>query len=249
MGRKDMQLNQAYDAELIKEEKRLEVEEAIRLEVDELMREELKNLKAAIDKSKDKKKKKAKKKKPKKKKKKKEKDLTPDRTITELFTELVEQGVIVKPQNVHLSDFEGEYSYLGTTLRQAGIEPMPSLTDARHLACLFGILPLGSEAIHEKAPLVKSILITGPRSCGKKMLAHIIANETGATLFDFSPANIVGKYPGKDGLKMLMHLLSKVGKALEPTICYIGDCEKQFAKKLKKEDKEVSSNQKVTLCE
>jgi hypothetical protein len=107
------------------------------------MREELKNLKAAIDKAKEKKKKKKKAKKKKKKKKKKEKDLTPDRTVTELFTELVEQGIIIKPQNNHLSDFEGEYSYLGTTLRQAGVEPMPSLTDVRHLAALYGILHLG----------------------------------------------------------------------------------------------------------
>lgn len=233
-------MNQPYDAELIKEEKRVEVEDAIRLEVDELMREELKNLKAAIDKSKDKKKKKKPKKKKKGKKKKKEKDLTPDRTITELFTELVEQNIIIKPDGFRLSDFEGEFSYLGTTLRQAGIEPMPSLTDARHLAALFGILPLGSQGVHEKAPLVKSILITGPRGCGKKMLAHIIANETGATLFDLSPANILGKYPGKDGLKMLMHLISKVGKALEPTILLINNCEKQLAKKLSKADKEVN---------
>ncbi len=238
-GRKDTQLNQAFDVELVKEEKRIEVEETIRLEVDELMREELKNLKAAIDKSKDKKKKKKSKKKKGKKKKKKEKDLTPDKTITELFTELVEQNVIVRPNNVHLSDFEGDYSYLGTTLRQAGIEPMPSLTDARHLAALYGILPLGSESIHEKAPLVKSVLITGPRGCGKKMLAHIIANEVGATLFDLSPANILGKYPGKDGLKMLIHLVSKVGKALEPTVILINDCEKQFAKKLSKQDKDL----------
>lgn len=238
-GRKDTQLNQAFDTELVKEEKRVEVEETIRLEVDELMREELKNLKAAIDKSKDKKKKKKSKKKKGKKKKKKEKDLTPDKTITELFTELVEQNVIVRPNNVHLSEFEGEYSYLGTTLRQAGIEPMPSLTDVRHLAALYGILPLGSESIHEKAPLVKSMLITGPRGCGKKMLAHIIANEVGATLFDLSPANIVGKYPGKDGLKMLIHLVSKVGKALEPTVILINDCEKQFAKKLSKQDKDL----------
>ena len=71
------------------------------------------------------------------------------------------------------------------------------------------------------------------------MLAQIIANETGATLFDFSPANIAGKYPGKDGLKMLMHLLSKVGQALQPTIILINDCEKAFAKKLSKADKEV----------
>ena len=146
-NRKDTSLNQAFDSELVKEEKRLEVEETIRLEVDELMREELKNLKAAIDKSKDKKKKKKSKKKKKGKKKKKEKDLTPDKTITELFTELVEQNVIVKPENYHLSDFLGDYSYLGTTLRQAGVEPMPSLTDARHLAALYGILPLGSEGM------------------------------------------------------------------------------------------------------
>ena len=145
VSRKDNQLNQAYDIELIKEEKRLEVEEAIRIEVDELMREELKNLKTAIDKTKDiKKKKKKGKKKNKKKKKKKEKDLTPDRTVTELFTELVEQGIIIKPHNSHLSDFEGEYSYLGTTLRQAGVEPMPSLTDVRHLAALYGILHIGT---------------------------------------------------------------------------------------------------------
>ena len=62
------------------------------------------------------------------------------------------------------------------------------------------------------------------------MLAHIIANETGATLFDLSPANILGKYPGKDGLKMLIHLISKVGKALEPTVLLINTCEKQLAK-------------------
>lgn len=239
MSRKENQLNQAYDGEIIKEEKRVEIEEAIRLEVDELMREELKNLKAAIDKSKDKKKKKKKPKKKKAKKKKKEKDLTPDRTVTELFSELVEQGIIIKPENYHLSDFEGEFSYLGTTLRQAGVEPMPSLTDVRHLASLYGILHLGSEAVHQSAPLVKSLLITGPRGCGKKMLAHIIANEVGATMFDFSPANLVGKYPGKDGLKMLMHLLSKVGKALQPTVILINNCEKQFVKKLSKNDKLV----------
>lgn len=82
--------SQKHDSELIKEEKRMEVESEIRLQVDELMRQELKNLKAAVDKEKGKKgkgKKSGKKKKGKKGKKsgkkgkkgKKEKDLTPDR--------------------------------------------------------------------------------------------------------------------------------------------------------------------------
>ena len=38
--------SQKHDVELIKEEKRLEVEVELRLQVDELMRTELKNLKA-----------------------------------------------------------------------------------------------------------------------------------------------------------------------------------------------------------
>lgn len=93
--------------------------------------------------------------------------------------------------------------------------------------------------MHQSAPLVKSLMITGPRKSGKKMLAHIIANEVGATIFDLSAANIVGKYPGKDGLKMLMHLVSKVGKALQPTVLLINDCHKQFVKKVAKADKQV----------
>lgn len=39
----------------------------------------------------------------------------------------------------------GEYSYLGTTLRQVAIEPMPSLLDVRQLITLYGILPLGKD--------------------------------------------------------------------------------------------------------
>lgn len=53
-------------------------------------------------------------------------------------------------------------------------------------------------------------MLAGPRGTGKKMLVHAICTELGANLFDLSPANLAGKYPGKDGLKMLMHLLFKV---------------------------------------
>merc|ERR1712050_191724 len=115
-------------------------------------------------------KKKKKKKSGKKGKKKKEKDLTPDRTIDELYEELVMEGIIVRPPKLTLADYEGEYSYLGTTLRQANIEPMPSLSDVRRLVAEYGILPMGSSAVHEKAPLTKSIMLSGPRGTGKKML-------------------------------------------------------------------------------
>jgi len=64
--------------------------------------------------------------------------------------------------------------------------------------------------LREFTPLVRSILLAGPRGSGKKLLVNAICMELGATLFDITPANIVGKYPGKSGLIMLVHLISKV---------------------------------------
>ena len=42
------------------------------------------------------------------------------------------------------------------------------------------------------------------------MLVHAICTETGANLFNLSALNIAGKYPGKTGLQMMIHLVFKV---------------------------------------
>ncbi|EMP37363.1 IQ and AAA domain-containing protein 1 [Chelonia mydas] len=134
---------------------------------------------------------------------------------------------------------KGDYSYLGTTLRLVDIEPMPSLTDVRQLIALYGILPLGSQAVHEKAPLVKALLLAGPTGVGKKMLVHALCTETGANLFNLSASNIARKYPGKSGLQMMLHMVFKVAKQLQPSVIWIGDTEKTFYKRVPKSEKEV----------
>ena len=60
------------------------------------------------------------------------------------------------------------------------------------------------------APLIRSILLVGPSGMGKKMLVKAVCTETGANLFDLSPENLQGKYPGKTGVQMLVHVVFKV---------------------------------------
>ncbi|XP_060104197.1 IQ and AAA domain-containing protein 1-like [Heteronotia binoei] len=233
---------QHYEAELIRAEKQKEVEAEIRLQVDELMREELQQLRLAVDLEEGKagKPPRAKKSAKKKGKKgKKEKDLTPDRSIDSLYEELVLQGIITKPPKVPLSGYSGDFCYLGTTLRQAETEPIPSMLDVRQNITLYAILRLGSPTVHELAPLVKSVLLVGPPGTGKKMLVHAVCTETGANLFDLSPDNLARKYPGKSGLQMLLHLVFKVARALQPSVLWVGNAEKTFYKKVPKEEKEL----------
>ncbi|XP_054236900.1 dynein regulatory complex protein 11 [Indicator indicator] len=243
---KGWDFHQDHDPELIKEEKREEVEEEIRVQVDELMQQKLTNLKFAVDGEKSHKQKKGKKSEKEKKTatKKKinemEEDLTPDRTIDSLYEELVENGLVIKAQPVNLSDYVGEYSYLGSTLRQIDIEPMPSLADVRQLIALYGILPLGSQIVHEKAPLVKALLLAGPAGVGKKMLVHAICTEAGANLFNLSASNIAGKYPGKAGLQMMLHMVLKVARQLQPSVLWIGETEKIFSKGARKAEEEAN---------
>ncbi|XP_010080956.1 PREDICTED: IQ and AAA domain-containing protein 1 [Pterocles gutturalis] len=237
---------QDHDPELIKEKKREEVEEEIRVQVDELMQRKLEDLRLAVDGEKSGKPKKGRKSDKKKKTaaKKKipemEEDLTPDRTIDSLYRELVEEGLLIKAKTVNLSDYVGEYSYLGTTLRQVDVEPMPSLADVRQLIALYGILPLGSQTVHEKAPLVKALLLAGPAGVGKRMLVHAICTETGANLFNLSASNIAGKYPGKSSLQMMLQMVLKVAKQWQPSVVWIGDTEKIFSKAVPKAELETS---------
>ncbi|XP_059502372.1 dynein regulatory complex protein 11-like isoform X2 [Stegostoma tigrinum] len=231
-------LLQKHDVELEKEDKRKEVEKEIRLQVDELMREELRNLRMAVErdfseppKAKTKPKKARGKEKGSKKK---EKDFTANRSLNSLCDELIEQGLLKAAPQVPLASYLGDFSYLGSTLLHANINPMPSLYDIRQIITTYAILPLGSQPLHEKAPLVKSILLAGPRGVGKKMLVHSICTETCATLFDLTAKNIAGKYPGKSGLQMMLHMVFK----LEP---------KRLKKNLPKLLKQIKAEDRVLL--
>ncbi|XP_011862615.1 PREDICTED: IQ and AAA domain-containing protein 1 isoform X2 [Vollenhovia emeryi] len=208
--------------DIIEAEKTREIEDQVRVVVDQAMRGDIEALQLALDRDKGFKGKRAKKpqkrvrRSGKKNKRKKEKDLTPDRTTESLFEELLTQGIIKLHHQVSLNEFKG---------------------DIRQLIAEYCILPLGNETLRELTPLVRSVLIAGPHGSGKKLLVNAICTELGATLFDITPANIAGKYPGKSGLIMLVHLISKVSRLLQPSVIFMDDAEKPFVKKVAKTDK------------
>uniref|UniRef100_A0A1B0CRU6 Putative aaa+-type atpase n=1 Tax=Lutzomyia longipalpis TaxID=7200 RepID=A0A1B0CRU6_LUTLO len=232
-----MNAKQSHYEDMIFNEKYAEVEEELRKVVDDMMRQELELLQAALDRDRAQKGKKVKKsnkkarRSGKKGKKKKEKDLTPDRTTESLFEELFINGIIKKYPETPLKSYLGDRSYV----ERSGVNPTPG--DIRQVITELCILPLGSEMVRNFAPCIRSILLTGSKGSGKHTLVNAICTEVGGTLFDLTPANIVGKYPGKSGLIMLMHLVSKVSRLLQPSVIYTGDAEKPFMKKIPKTDR------------
>lgn len=136
-----------------------------------------------------------------------------------------------------MKDFFGERSYYKAAEHNKGEEPPVALGDLRQIVQEYCIVPLLTQQLHETTPHIRSVMIAGPKGSGKDMLVHAISTETGAVLFDLTPANIVGKYPGKTGLIMLIHLVMKVSRLLQPSIIFMDNCERPFVKKIPKTDK------------
>ncbi|XP_037779326.1 IQ and AAA domain-containing protein 1-like [Penaeus monodon] len=220
------------EKDMIETEQRAKVEVEIRRQVDYLMRQELQRLKEDVEGEKrGAKKKKRVKKGGKKGRKRKEKDLTPDRTTESLFEELVLNGIIKKVPEVRLKDIYGNINLVGSEVVTKTKYPLPALGDIKNILAEYVVLPLGVQAVHEQVQLVRSVLVCGPRGCGKTSLVHALAYEAGATLMDLTATNIVGRYPGRAGLNMLTHLVMKVGRLLQPTLVLIDNADKMFLKK------------------
>eukprot|EP00892_Ulva_mutabilis_P001805 jgi/Ulvmu1/11625/UM008_0029.1 len=245
-----MNFAQRYDPDLVKDELRPLVFEEIRLQVDEEMRVLLENLKDMVDAEKAAKSgKKVKKKKKKKKKKKggkkgkkgkKKKDLTADRALEHLYVEMVSNGILQQPLKVKLSDYLGSAHLNAAALERSGAPPEASMAHVRQALTEFAVLPLGCAAVHERLePHLKAVLLYGQHDSGKKLLAHAVANTTGANFFNLSPRNTDGKYQ-KKAVAMMLHIVFKVAKTMAPSVIFIDEVEKVFLSD-KKKLKEFSS--------
>lgn len=101
--------------------------------------------------------------------------------------------------------------------------------------CAFPLAIQGSNADPElKVQMADSMncpitaLIYGPRGSGKTMLVHAIAHESKASLFDLSPKNSAGKYPGQQAIDVAVQSVFAAAKAAAPAIIYFDKIEQLF---------------------
>ena len=233
-------INTKFDIEMIKSQVRPKVEKEIEAQVDKLIEIELANLELQEGKKKKKKKKKAKKKKAKKKAKK----LPPalkliaKKSTYELLNELFVLGIAKKlNKEYRIADFIGDYNYIGSIEDMTKSVADTSLAQIRTMVTEWGILPLGSKAIHENVTRnyggIKSMLFLGPQGSGKTMMAKAIASETCSLFLDISPTIIDNTYPDKKGEDKLVATVMRVAKELQPAVIYIDECEMVFPGKKK----------------
>ena len=161
--------NQSHSKKLAKEEVLPIVEKEMTAEVDEMIKTELENLRIITgQKAKKKKKKGGKKKKGRGKKAKKIAlpggKLIYEYTDYEILKELVNNQICKYMPPCALSDFVGEFNYIGSMLDDLENCPFdPSMAIIRQLVTEYVIFPLGSELLRKRHPAhVRSVLFYGP---------------------------------------------------------------------------------------
>jgi len=187
--------------------------------------------------------------------KKKEKDLTPDLSTEQIFKILCEEGLIAVPSEEwpSLDDLICAPNNLSGYMQfsEGNVYPQPNLSDIIEYLKQKYVLPVVSlsqklqeidtddasdpNAADRFAAWPKSLLLTGPRGVGKHALFRGLCRDMGAVVIDLSAHRLTSeRFPGKDGLRMLVHLLSKASRLMRPCVLFVDQSDLMFRKKAPK---------------
>ncbi|KAH8370364.1 hypothetical protein KR093_003160 [Drosophila rubida] len=158
-------------------------------------------------------------------------DPTEDRTLDSLYNELKDDGVIEIVSHKDFDEFIADFNFLADDTRDKE-DNLTTVGPAKgDIKMVIQESMMGMSEFDISKP--KSILLVGPLNSGKKLLCNIIASELDAVFINISPEKTV-KYV--DDLNMFLHKVMKVAKAFQPTILYIEEAHRVFAKKIPPEE-------------
>ncbi|KAH8405416.1 hypothetical protein KR222_011526 [Zaprionus bogoriensis] len=205
------------------------IHQELRELVDEYMRIEYELLREALAKDQKVPYKPSKVKKPKKKKGRKKKkpfDPTGDRTLSSLYNELKDAGVIEDIPHKDFDEFIADFNFLADDTRDE--DNITTIGPAKgDIKMVIQESMLGMSEFDISKP--KSLLLIGPLNSGKKLLCNIIASEIDAVFINLSPEKVV---QFADNMKMFMHIVMKVARNFQPAILYIEEAHRVFMQKV-----------------
>lgn len=154
--------------------------------------------------------------------------------LTEKFSSFhcisLSSQIIRKYPRRSLKDFIGDHNFAATEMRALN---KPTVAHYGDIKSLLRNLIVGMGPISE-LPKVKSICISGPPKCGKKLLVDALCAEMNAVLFDLS-ASIVQKLE-YESLSEILSLVMQVAKRVQPSVIFIDGAHKPFIRKIPPEE-------------
>lgn len=100
----------------------------------------------------------------------------------------------------------------------------PSAAEVRAAAAEYGVLPLGSQVVHDLAPHPTGLFLYGAPGSGKTLLSYGIANESGARFFNLSAGNFLTT----KGMPKMVQVVFYAARLTGPSIIYFDSIEKIF---------------------
>lgn len=117
-----------------------------------------------------------------------------------------------------LEELFNAYASQATWLRD------PTAAELRTAAAEYGILPLGSQVIHDLAPHPSGLFLYGASGSGKTLLSYAIANESGARFFNLS----AGNFMTTKGIATTVQVVFYTARFAGPSVIYFDNVEKIF---------------------
>ena len=130
--------------------------------------------------------------------------------------DLIKEGILVRPRKISFSDI------------YANVFSVSGLASVKSELIESVVIPLSSEVVWAHVSCARTILLHGPKQCGKKSILHAIAHDSGAVVLRIS----------KDTKSETFENIFRVASHLAPAVILVERLEQQSASTGKKTKKE-----------
>ncbi|XP_013170895.1 PREDICTED: IQ and AAA domain-containing protein 1-like [Papilio xuthus] len=160
-------------------------------------------------------------------------DFTISESVQEKMQELASSGYLKEKTSMKFEDFEGDFNFVGETLRCILRRAEPLCGETRFLWWeKSGELVLGA----------RRLLLVGPRGSGKTTLVNILSSVNDAVLFELDPVNVSPELISPAHLRQVVSSVVTCARATQPAVIHLKSLHLLYCKKVPPEQNKQNLN-------